>query len=320
MLIDNEFLNRLMREGEGITVLSTSPRLDEIVDDLGKLLQPAGQIPLLDGLRAIVACAHRVDSANGHPAAGVVHALDRTSLQNLIQSIVRVELPQGDLLNNKPLRKKVEGEFKAVKQALGIAEQAAALVETNPRLPMEQLVAVLEKSDNRELTENFLVDSGPEQPGFTGPKGPIPALKVEMPPTLPASKAVDLLVRVWSVKERDGYARVEIRECLDARAKKVLVHHASEVTLHFDVDSVQRDDLMAAQYLRREIRVRVAAECATHERHARKTRLTLVRVRESRAALDRLHVLASQIEFKFEDESEGPTTPQAEAPAEAAEE
>ena len=319
MIIDNELLNRLVREGEGITVLSTSPKLSEIVDDLGKLLQPAGQLPLLDGLRALVACAQRTESVNGHPAASVVHTLDKTSLQNLIQSIVRVELPQGDLLNSKPLRKKVEGEFKVVKQAHAIAEQAAALVEKNPRLPMEQLVAVLEKSDDRELTENFLVDSGPGQPELVGPKGPMPALKVQMPPTLPASKAVDLLVRVWSVKERDGFARVEIRECLDARAKKVLVHHASEVTLHFDVDSVQRDDLTAAQYMRREIRVRVAAECATHERHARKTKLTLVRVRESRSALDRLHVLASQIEFKFEDESEGPKSVRDEAAAETAE-
>lgn len=320
MVIDNEFLNRLVREGEGITVLSTSPKLDEIVNEVGRFLHHSDQIPLLDAVRAILACARRLDAVNGHPADAVIHGIDRISLQNLIQSIVRVDLPQADWLDNMPLRKKVDGEFKVVKQAHGVAEQAGALVERNPRLPMEQLVAVLEKSDNRELTENFLFDSGPQQPGFTGPKGPIPALKVEMPPTLPAGKAVDLLVRVWSVRERDGCARVEIKEFLDARAKKVLMHHASEVTMNFDVESVQRDDLMAAQYLRRAIRVRVAAECATHDRHARKTKLTLVRVRESRAALDRLHVLASQVEFNFEEEDEGSKTVRDEALAEAAKE
>jgi hypothetical protein len=305
MILDNEWLNRLVREGEGITVLSSSPTLGELVDDVGKMLQASDLVPLSDALRAILASGRRLADSSGSPPEEVVIALDKTSLEKSIQSVVRVPLPQGSLLDEKPLPKKIEADFKVVEQAHKIAEQAAALVDKDLRLPMEQLVAVLEKSGNRELTENFLVESGPGRPGFVGPSGPLPALKAEMPPTLPASKAVDLLVRVWSVKERDGYARVEIKKYLDARARKVLAHHTSEVTLHFDSDSVQRDDLMAAQYLRREIRIRAAAECAILERYARKTILTLVGVRESRAALDQLHVMARQFEFQFENEGDG---------------
>lgn len=130
------------------------------------------------------------------------------------------------------------------------------------------------------------------------------AFETETPPTLPTRKPINLKVRVWSVREKEGYARVEIKEFLDKRSKKVLLHYASEVSLNFDADSVQCDDLIAAQYLRREIRVRVGAECATHERHSRKTKLSLVRLLESRTALDRLHGLARQIELQFEQDAD----------------
>jgi hypothetical protein len=304
MIIDNELLNRLVREGEGMAVLSSSPAIPEIVDETGKLLQASEQVPLLDALRAQIACSSRLRGASSHPEKETVDVVDKATLQRLIHSIVRVELPQRDMLDDAPLPIKIEAGSKEVDKSYKTAERLAALVKEKPRLPMEDFVDVLKNSPNPAITENFLADAGPGQPGFIGPNGPMAAFQSETPSTLPTRKPIDLKIRVWSVKEKEGYARVEIKEFLDERAKRVLPHYASELSLNFDADSVQCDDLMAAQYLRREIRVKVAAECATHERHSRKTKLTLVRLLESRTALDRLHGLARQIELQFEQDAD----------------
>lgn len=303
MIIDNELLNRLVREGEGTTVLSSSPTIPEVVDEAGKLLQRSKQVPLLDALRAVIACARRLEGASTHPESETVHSVDGDTLERLIQSIVRVELPQGDLLED-PLPTRIEAASEEVDKSYKVAEHLAALVKEKPRLPVEDFVDVLKHSPRPAITENFLADAGPGQPGFIGPNGPMAAFEVETPPTLPTRKPIDLKIRVWQVREKVGLARVEIKDFLDKRGKGVLPHYASELSLSFDRDSVQCDDLMAAQYLRREIRVRVAAECATHERHSQKTKLSLVRLLESRAALDRLHGVARQIELQFDQDAD----------------
>lgn len=52
--------------------------------------------------------------------------------------------------------------------------------------------------------------------------------------------------------------------------------------------------------------MRVGTEFATHERHSRKTKLSLVRHFESRAALDRIHGLARQIELQSVQDADTP--------------
>ncbi len=161
MIIDNELLNRLVREGEGITVLSSSPTLPEVVDETGKFLQSSNQVPLMDALRAQIAGAARLGGTSSHPEGEVVHAVDKGTLERLIQSIVRVELPQRSLLDDAPLPIKVEADAKETDESYKIAKSLAALLKEKQRLPMEQFVDVLKDSPNPAITENFLADAGP---------------------------------------------------------------------------------------------------------------------------------------------------------------
>jgi hypothetical protein len=300
MIINNEFLNELVRQGEGLALLTTAPSIDKLIDPDGQFLQKSDRVPLIDGLRAIVRAAEAANGGRVDPDGDYVLAMDRSTLNALLVSLVRLDRQGESILPPKRLEEELARDKETVEKSHKAARRIAALYEKEGGLRMEDLEAAISKSAQPALTRRFLADAGRDGPELVGPDGPLPRIEVSFPETLTAGKRVSLTVNVLSVRERECVARVKIVQLNDLYTKQVLGQQSEEISLLFDASTTQFKDLTAAQYLGVNLKILAVADCPIDRRFARKGSLTLCEVQEPRLAMDKLHVLVEQLQLELD--------------------
>lgn len=169
---------------------------------------------------------------------------------------------------------------------------------------MDQFAPLMNESPLRELTEQMLDVAGESNSGWTLGDRILKPLKVAMPPTLLASKFVEVKGRIYDVDDASGVASLEIDEYRDSYARSMLAHNSPRMPLRFDKDVAERDDLLVLQYHRHAVWIRATAVCAVTPRHARKSSLALSKILVSRVALDGWHLAALQLPLPFEGEDQ----------------
>lgn len=80
----------------------------------------------------------------------------------------------------------------------------------------------------------------------------------------------------------------------------MLGQQSGEINLRFDHVSTEREDLIAAQYLKAKLRIRATADCATHRKYSRKAALTLGEVTEPRSTMDKLHRMTLKLQYQLD--------------------
>jgi hypothetical protein len=297
--MNNEFLNRFLRRGEGAAVITGHPSIEHIVDRQRRVLQEGPWVPLDDAYRAIAICAQRlldVSATNEEVVIGV----DRDTLERLLLGLLRIESVQPALIDPKPsLPERIEGERKLVRGCHAAATSIASTLAKAPRTTFEAYADLVARSPDAQTTLRVLAHAGRPGPGLVDSHGPLMPIDKLPPATLPAGGLVSLRVRVHRVDDRTNVAVVENLQSLDDDSSRLLSHHANECELMFDGGSVERADLTAAQYLDAPIRIRCAAECAVLPSQARKSSLTLERVLEARDVMDEMHRTARQYQQRL---------------------
>lgn len=297
MIINNELVNQLIRDGESVSTFSLQPSWADIADEQGRYKQAGDRLPIFDAIRGLIAVAERLRTSAVHPLAWSGLSVSKSAWECIVVSSERVAPPQQDLVS--PVEKVIDAEIKTAKKSHDIAARALASWRSDPSMTMDTCLTLVNSSPNRQLTKDLLFDAHEGHTGWVSADGILAALDAEFPATLPSARHLEVEVRVLDVNEHAGLAAVEISDYRDARTKGLLEHHPSRVELRFNKANIERDDLILLQYLKKSAWIRVTASCATHARHAKKTSLTLMRLIVSRAALDQWHVLARQLPMPF---------------------
>ncbi len=296
-----ELFNQLVRNGEGSVVLSTWPKIDDLLDPkAARFLQKSDRVPLVDAVRALAVAGRRVTANRIGRADECVVAVDRSLLQQLMVSAVYVR--NEDRLDWEKFEKDPNKDWNIVLEAYDAAIKLATTYEKNRKLTAEQYQDALSKSPDPEGTRRFLADVDPRDPRLIGPKGPLTEMPIKFPATLPAGRTVELKVVVGEVRDRESIARVEIVDALDFYSGNVLVEQRGlPITLEFDREAHHREDLLIAQYLQTPFTIRATAECATDRRFAKQASLKLLEIVEQRTAIDKFHCAALQLQGELFD-------------------
>jgi hypothetical protein len=298
LIINNERVNQLIRLGESDATFSLRPRIEDIVDEHGRLKQIGTRVPLLDAIRALIARAKNLFPGLVHASADSGFSVDKVSWEAVIISLERVAPAQGDLVDPTP--ECVDSEIRNARGAYDVAVKILG-ASAKEDFSMDRFVELRDESPHRELTDQMLFQAGDENVGWITGDGKLPPLKQAMPPTLCPTRDLEVCGRIYDVDERNGIAVLEISDYRDAYAESMLVHHTAQIPLSFDKNSTERDDLLVIQYHQKSVWLRASATCAVSARHARKTSLALSRILMRRSALDQWHVTARQIPLSFDD-------------------
>ena len=293
MIVNNELVNRLIREGESQSTFSVLPDLAEIMDESGKLLQSGPRVPILDGIRVVIATAFRLHPAHIHPVNLSTVSILRQALEAVVVSLERIEPAQQDCATPEP--KRIKSEVKDAIRAYEVAGEVCEAVVNEGKLTMQAFVKLIDKSPNPELTKDLLVEAGHHQGGWITSGGQLPALRTFVPATLPSSRALEVQGTISNVDDRNGTALLTINEYRNEQTRALLEHHPAQVQLHFNEDGIEREDLLIIQYRKQAVWLKVSAACATHARHAKKTSLTLTKILMNRTAMNSLHSMVSQM-------------------------
>lgn len=298
MIINMERVNQLIRTGESDATLSLGLRVEDIVDERGKFKQIGPRVPLLDAIRGLIARSKHLFPGLVHPAEESGISVDKACWESVIASLERIPPTQDSIDEPRPQRiaKEVEEAEGAHTAALKALKQAAA----DPKFSMDEFAPLMKASPNRELTEHMLDAAGEGNVGWTLGDRILQPLRIEMPPTLLASKFVEVRGRIYDVDDVSELASLEIDEYRDSYSRSMLPYHSPRIPLQFDKDSAERDDLLVLQYHRHAVWLRASAVCAVSARHARKSALSLSRILVSRAALDQWHLAARQLTLPFD--------------------
>jgi hypothetical protein len=310
MILDNDTVNNMIRKGDGHKTISTVLQLSSYLDENGKVILDRVNMPLYDALNALVIAGMALHPDQVHPNHLVGVSTSTEAVKALVVSLMRVPP------DPKPMEKQVDEEFENAVGAHKTAEkilnkladeskrkdQTGSKGGTKEALTMDTYAKFVEESPNPGLTKTLLAEAGPDcTHWFTG-VGPLPALGTPMVPALTASKSVEVLVKVLYVREKLGVAMVEIVDYRNDYSRRMLCHHNSEVELRFDIEQIERDDLVLIQYRKVAVPLRATAICATHPKAAKKTVLTLSKLLISREEMNKLHTAAKQIGLPFEDD------------------
>jgi hypothetical protein len=298
VIINNELVNKLIRLGESHATFSLQPRIYDIVDEHGRFLQAGERVPVLDAIRAVLLRASHLLPNLIHPHDLSGFSVSKDLWEALVISLERGEPEQKDMHDPEPI--KIDAEIKQARAAHNVAAKVAEEREQDPRYSMDKFVKRMSTSPNQDLSKAILCQAGEGNAGWISSDGALSALPNEFPVTLAPTKHLEVLGYVREVDDAKGTASVEIQDYRDSYAKGMLAHHAQRVQLSFDIEAVERDDLLAIQYHQQAVWLRVSAVCATAQVHARHTRLALSRVLMDRAALDRWHAQARQTALPFD--------------------
>jgi hypothetical protein len=299
MIINNEFLNQLIRDGESQLTFSLHPTIENLVDSSGELKHKSGRVPLLDAMRSVIAWGQSLLGAGFHPRDMSGLSISSAAWQNVLLTLERGTPPQDDLFERS--RQVIKKEISSARQAHEVAREILdAASNPNSKLKMETLVRLLSKSENKALSLNMLASAGRGHAGWMSPSGTLAPLTQEVPQTLPAGRPLRLVCHVCDVNDQDGIAKVEVIAYQDRYTQEMLEYSPSRISLHFDAEKIERDDLLAIQYHSRPVGMVVSASCATGPTFSRRTSLTLSLIQMSRQALDKWHTSARQTELPFE--------------------
>jgi hypothetical protein len=318
MILNNDVVNHLIRQGKSRRTFSGSLDLTHYLDQHGQVMPDRQRMPLLDALDSLISAAQALHPDDVHPQNLVGIELPTDIVKSVVVSLCRVEPMQGDLLDPAPksFQRQVDEE---VKDAIGAHKSAETILKkipvqddqgyeagnrTRPKdlLSMDTYVQLVNASPNPEFTKTLLADAGPDGTQWFSPHGVLAALKTPMAAALVASKTVEVEVNVLYVREKLGLAMVEIVGYKNAYSESMLCHHNAEVELKFDSDQIERDDLVLIQYRKDTVVIRANAMCGTHRKTAKKTVLTLAKLLVSREEMNKLHAAAHQLRLPFSDE------------------
>jgi hypothetical protein len=317
MILDNEVISYLIRNSKGRKTFSKSVSLPGYLDEENNVITERQRMPLVDALVCLVDTGIGLYPDHVHPNDLVGIDVATEVVRDLVFSLVRVPPVQADIEDapgSDGFEKKVDREVKDAHAANKVADgilKKLALTEKLKEMQgnkfdpkddffMDDYVKAVATSPSPEFTKLLLSDAGPGRTKWISPKGTLSPLTRPMTPALTAKHAVDIVVRVLYVREKLGFAMVEISTKVNEYSKKVLCHHNAEVELRFDPVRIERDDLVLMQYLKKDIPLRAAAICATHSKFSRKTVLTLNKLLVSRTALNELHVSFQQLAMPLE--------------------
>ncbi len=297
MIVNNELVNRLIREGESHSTFSVLPKIAEIIDESGKFHQTGPRVPILDCIRTLIAVASRLHASHVHPTNLCGVSILATAFEALIVSLERVEPDQQDCVTPQP--KLIKTEVKEATRSHATAKEISDAIAKDPKFTMQSFLKLLAQSPNPQLTNDLLADAGPNHNGWISSGGTLAPLLVVTPPTLPAARTIELQGTISNVDDSNGTASLEIYEYRNDQTKALLAHHPAKVDLHFDKDSVELEDSLLIQYRSEPVWLKVTATCATHPRHAKKTSLTLTEILVNRNVLNSCHAMLKQMNFEF---------------------
>lgn len=298
MIVNNELVNRLVRNGESHATFSIKPHINDIIDRKGRLKQTGPRLPVLDAIRAVLYRASQLYPGKVHTEGDSAITVSKEIWQELIFSLERIEPEQPDATELKPT--KIKQEVLNANQAYRVAVSALTKLANDDNVSMDDYIGLLRESSNPDLTTAILCGAGPDNGGWTTAEGQLPPLKIEFPETLRTKNDVELKGYVRDVDDTNGVALIEVEGYRTEHVENLLRHHPSLVRMQFDKESVERDDLVAIQYREQPVWFRVSAVCATAPRYARKSELSLTRILMDRQSLDTWHTRARQLPFEFE--------------------
>jgi hypothetical protein len=317
MILDNELVNHLIRQAKSRKTFSKALDLRHFLDEDGSVATGRGSMPLLDALDCLIKAGIDLHPDRIHPANLVGIEVSTAVVKDAIITLSRVEQIQGDLLDppQKPFEKQVDSEIQDAIGAHRVAEKLlkkVALLEQRKGdgadarnaqidMTMDAYVQIVNASPNPGFTKTLLSEAGPGGTQWFSPKGPMPALETVMVPALTASKSVEVEVKVLYVREKLGFAMLEIVGYKNEYSRSMLCHHNAEVELRFDPEQIERDDLILLQYRRDTVSLRAAALCATYPKASKKTVLTLSKLLVSRVEMNKQHAVVHQFDLLFED-------------------
>ncbi len=317
MILDNELVNHIIRQGKSRKTFSKALDLRHFLDEEGNVASGRESMPLLDALDCLIKAGIDLHPEKIHPANLVGLEVSTAVIRDAVITLSRIEPMQGDLLDppKKPFEKQVDGEIQDAIGAHKVAEKLLkklALLERrrdegadviNPQsdMTMDTYVQLVNASPNPDFTKTLLSESGPGGTQWFSPKGPLPALETVMVAALTASKSVEVDVKVLYVREKLGFAMLEVVGYKNEYSQSMLCHHNAEVELRFDPEQIERDDLILMQYRRGTVPLRAAAHCATYPKAAKKTVLTLIKLLVSREEMNKQHAAVHQFNLPFED-------------------
>lgn len=317
MNLDNEAVNHMIRNGKSIKTFSVAVKLSAYLDENGNVLAARQCMPLLDALYSLVTAGLELQPDEIHPPSLVGIEVSTAVVKSIIATLVRVEPIQDDLLDppQEPIERKVEGEVKVAIGAHAAAEKILGKLEaqekmrdatgtrisTNDIMTMDAYVKLVNESPSPNFTKTLLAEAGPDGTHWFTERGKLSALRTPMVASLTASKPVEVEVKVLYVREKLGFAMVEIVGYKNDYSRAMLCHHNSEVELRFDTEQIERDDLVLIQYRKDAVPLKATALCGTHAKASKKTVLTLSKLHISRDEMNKLHAAAHQLGLPFED-------------------
>lgn len=316
MILDNELVNHIIRQAKSRKTFSKALDLRYFLDEEGNVATGRGSMPLLDALDCLIKTGIDLHPDRIHPANLVGIEVSTAVVRDAVITLSRVEPMQGDLLDppKKPFEKQVDGEIQDAIGAHRVAEKILkklALLERQKNegadeisqqsdMTMDTYIQLINASPSPDFTKTLLSEAGPSGTQWFSPKGPMPALETVMVAALTASKSVEVEVKVLYVREKLGFAMLEIVRYKNEYSRSMLCHHNAEVELRFDPEQIERDDLILMQYRRDTVTLRAAALCATYPKASKKTVLTLTKLLVSREEMNKQHAAVHQFDLPFE--------------------
>lgn len=313
MFLNSEVVNHFLRSDRGVRTFSSAVGLGALAGKLDADGNTPTRLSIGDGLACIVSAAMALHPDLVHPSQLVGIDMSADTVKNLILSLVRVQQPQSDLLDEpehdaRLLGKEVKDALSAHRVAQQILDRLAKAGEAVERgrkpvdLTMDEFVKLLGSSLNPELTSALILDAGPDHARWISPDGPLPPLSQPMLHVLPAKKPIEIDARVLYVRDKQGTAVIEIESARNEYSSAMLRHFASEVEVQFDNSRVERDDLVLMQYLKCIVPLQASAMCAVHSRFSKKTTLNLRKILVARGEMDQLHAKFRQLHLPIEDD------------------
>jgi hypothetical protein len=305
MIINNELINQLIRDGDSEQTFALHPAIGRLVDGNGQLLQLGDRIPMIDALRALIACGDTLQNGKIHPKEWTGLSFSKPVWQTVLLSLERGGPAQDDWV--RPTPKVIDAETKNAVQAHAVARDVLLATQADPRFTMDKLVSLVAGSPNPAFTFSLLEESGEGNGGWISPSGALDPLIIDMPRTLPASRTVEVSCNILEVNDLNDVAWLEIMAWRDDYARNMLKHFPKRVELHFDSERIERHDLVAIQYHQHPVWLRASASCPTCPKFSKKGSLSLDAILMSRHALDQWHTSARQIPLPFDDDLDTPT-------------
>jgi hypothetical protein len=241
MIINNELINELIRDGDSEQAFALHPAIGRIVDGNGQLLQLGDRIPMIDALRALIACGDTLLDGKVHLRQWTGLSISKHVWQAVLLSLERGAPAQDDRV--RPTRTVIDAEIKNAEDAHAVARAVLQATQAAPRFTMDKLASLVAGSPNLAFTVSLLEASGEGNGGWISPSSAPDPLIIDMPRTLPASRTVEVSCNVLEVNDQSDVAWLEIMAWRDDFASNMLKHFPKRVELHFDSDRIERHDL-----------------------------------------------------------------------------